>query len=120
LAFPLSGANYDVFVYHPQTDQVFVQSMFSLPDSLREMLSSSNMQFAHKDSMLYIVGGYGWSDAAAGFITFPNLVKVNMNHLINTVENGGSIDTLFHSIHDQRMAVCGGEMELMNLGGSKI
>jgi len=114
LAFPLSGANFDIWVYEPQTDQAWSSSLFNLPDSVRYFLGSSNMQFVQHDSLLYFIGGYGWSDAAQDFITFPNFAKIELAPLVQAVINGSNIDPYIHVAHDQRMAVCGGEAEYLN------
>ena len=113
-AFPQSGANFDVIVYEPQSDQSWSSSLFNLPDTTRFFLGSSNPQFVQKDSLLYIFGGYGWSDVAQGFITYPNFAKISLDPLINAVINGANIDPYIQVVHDQRMAVCGGEAEFLN------
>jgi hypothetical protein len=113
-AFPQSGANFDILVYEPQSDQVWSSSLFSLPDSVRYFLGNSNMQFVQKDSLLYFFGGYGWSDVAQGFITYPNFATIDLEPLILAVINGTPIDSYIHVSHDQRIAVCGGEAEFLN------
>src|SRR5690349_8495932 len=56
-AFPEDGINDSIFIVDPLLNQSWSASVNSLPDSIREPITSSNMQFYLNDSMLYMVGG---------------------------------------------------------------
>lgn len=114
MAFPSSGINSTVFVYDPLTDLVQSASLNGLPDSLEDPLCSSNMQFIQKDSVLVMCGGYGWSQDAQDFITYPRLTSVDLNLLIAEVQSGSLSAAPFHMLYDERMAVCGAEMDRIN------
>jgi hypothetical protein len=111
LAFPLSEANNAIWVYDPVNFQVWNVSLLSLPDSIREPIASSNMQFTQNDSMLYMVGGYGWKNDTSGFVTFPTLTAIHLPGIIDAAQNSGNPATHIRSLRDARLAVCGGEME---------
>lgn len=110
-AFPNSGKNEQVYVLDANSNQLWNASVTGLPVSVYESITSSNMQFYREDSILWMIGGYGWCDAAADFKTFPTLTAVNLNTLVPAVMQGNSIAPAFHQITDSRMAVCGGHLE---------
>jgi hypothetical protein len=110
LAFPNSGRNAQVTVFDPASGQRWDAALSGLPDSLREPLSSSNMQFHQDADRLYIVGGYGWQTAAANFVTFPTLTAVDVPALMQAVIQGAPIDGHFRQVQDSALAVCGGHL----------
>src|ERR1041385_5078339 len=76
-AFPINKVNDKIYVVDPATDQSWNVSTYDLPDSVREAITSTNMEFYLSDSMLYMVGGYGWKDVNQDFTTFPTLTAIN-------------------------------------------
>ena len=69
-AFPYQGINDSIFIVDANTNQSWSASTYALPDSIREAITTSNMEFYMNDSMLYMIGGYGWNDSVQDFITF--------------------------------------------------
>src|ERR1043165_191097 len=98
--FPNNGINNTIYVVDPTTDQSWNASTGSLPDAIREPITSSNMEFYLQDSTLYMVGGYGWKDSIQDYITFPTLTAVNIKGLMNAVINAQPIDSFFRQITD--------------------
>ncbi len=66
------------------------------------------MEFVQRDSILYMIGGYGWSSALSDFKTFPTLTAINLNSLTNAVISSSSINNSFRQIIDTTMAITGG------------
>lgn len=114
LAFPIAEANNSIWIYDPVNFQSWNVSLLSLPDSIREPIASSNMEFTQNDSMLYMVGGYGWKNDTAGFVTFPTLTAIHLPGIINAAQNSGNPASHIRQIRDSRLAVCGGEMEMID------
>lgn len=110
-AFPTSDANTDVWVVDPNNNQTWTSSIDSLPINYAEALESSNMEYYQQDSMLYIVGGYGWKNSLSDFHTYNTLTAVNIPSLINAVVNNYSIVPFFRQISDSSLQVCGGDLE---------
>jgi len=79
-----------------------------LPLALREQLQSTNMEFIQNDTLLYLFGGYGYSEQAQDHITFPYLTKVNLPLLKNALNNNLPIAGAFSQTTDERLAVTGG------------
>lgn len=110
LAFPSDGKHNDITVINPYQKQSFTISMDGLDANVREALTSSNMPFYQKDSLLFMIGGYGWSDVVNDFITFPTLTVVNLACLANT--NNATADCITQ-IQDERMAICGAHLQMI-------
>ena len=113
-AFPTSGRNELIYVVDPQLNQTWQSTATVFPDSIFEAICSSNMEYFLDDSILYIVGGYGWKNSSADFVTFPTLTSVNVELLINKIQNNQSITGLFHQTSDSLLAVTGGHLVKMN------
>ncbi|MES2619459.1 MAG: T9SS type A sorting domain-containing protein [Bacteroidota bacterium] len=113
-AFPYSGINDSIYIVDPVTNQSWSASTYVLPDSIREAISSSNMQFYLSDSMLYMVGGYGWKDLNQNFITWPTLTAINMNGLMNAVINSQPMENYFRQISDSSLAICGAHLQKLD------
>ena len=113
-AFPGNGVNNMVWVVDPATNQSWSSAVDSLPVNIKEAVASSNMEFYRTDSILYMVGGYGWKDSLQDFVTFPVLTSVHLPGLIDAVINNKKIIPFFKSTVDQRLAVCGGHLQKLD------
>ncbi len=113
-AFPTSGINDSIYVIDPATNQKWTADVYSLPDSIREAITSSNMEFYLQDSTLYMIGGYGWKDAIQNFITWPTLTAVNMPGLMNAVITNQPIASFFRQLQDTTMAICGAHLQKLD------
>jgi hypothetical protein len=111
LAFPTSNINNELYVIDPLTQQVYSYSADSLPEAIREPVTSSNQLFAQRDSMLYLLGGYGWSQSFGDFKTFPTLTAVDLKGLSNAIVNQQPIAPYFRQIQNNAFAVCGANMQ---------
>lgn len=113
-AFPTSGANDMIYIVDPAANQSWNCSTASLPDYIREPITSTNMQFYLQDSILYMVGGYGWKDSLQDFITWPTLTAINMKGLMNAVQSSQPIQPYFRQISDSAMAICGAHLQKLD------
>jgi hypothetical protein len=108
-AFQTSGANDRIYVLNIKQDSLWSAPLTSLGASLQDQLSSTNMQFHFDGQHLYLIGGYGYSQGAAGYVTYPYLTSVDVPGLIMEVQSGRNLlAPYFRQIIDQRMAVTGG------------
>lgn len=60
-AFDIAGHNNQLIVINPEGRQKWSAALTSLPTSIREQLSSTNMEFIQEGDYLYCIGGYGYS-----------------------------------------------------------
>ncbi|GAB4243436.1 MAG: hypothetical protein Kow0027_02480 [Saprospiraceae bacterium] len=81
---------------------------------MQEQLQSTNMEFVQRDTVLYLIGGYGYSAELDEWITHPFLTAVDLPGVINAVINGGDLAPHFRQLGDERMMVTGGQLGLLN------
>jgi hypothetical protein len=103
--------NDSVYVVDPVSNLKWVSALTTLPQYVREAISSSNSEFCQADSMLYIVGGYGRCDSLLTNITFPTLTSVNLNILVDKVLNGDSVNAAIRQIADSNIVIAGGHLK---------
>jgi hypothetical protein len=113
-AFLAEDNNVSAYVIDPMTSTVWSASIASLPLAQFEQLQSTNMEFAQRDTVLYIMGGYGRSEVQNDHVTHNLLSAVNLPSVINAIINGAAIAPHFRHVEDDRMAVTGGYLHLLN------
>jgi hypothetical protein len=124
-AFLAADNNLTAFVIDPVAGQVWSQSLNNLPQGLKEQLQATNPNYVQRGDMLYITGGYGYSDTQADHYTYPNLAAVNVPDAIDAIVAGTNMASAFRQITDSRMQVTGGQMGMINdtfylAGGQKF
>ncbi len=112
-AFPPYTQNLNLIVLDIANSQIWTADASVLPTNIREHISSSNAQYAQAGDYLYVVGGYGYTDSLADFITFPQMTAIDVPAVIDAVQNHGSILPYFRQITDQVFAVTGGNLQKM-------
>jgi len=110
-AFGNLGHNNQIIVVDIAAETSQSYPTTSLPTVLYDQLRSTNMQSYQQDSLLILIGGYGYSSTQADHITHPYITVVNLKGLLNALSTGGSINPHFYQILDQEMAVTGGYLE---------
>lgn len=124
-SFDIAGHNNQLIVVDPVSLQKWTTPLTSLPTSIQEQLSSTNMEFYQEGDYLYCVGGYGFSPTANDHTTFDKLTAIKVSDVINGVINNTSITTFFRQITDTQFQVTGGRLKKINntyylLGGQKF
>lgn len=110
-SFDVAGHNNQLIVIDPVAQQKWTAALASLPASIQEQLSSTNMEFYQKGDYLYCLGGYGRSDTHDDHITFPNLTAVDVPQCINAVINSTNIEPYFRQVEDSLFQVSGGKLK---------
>lgn len=124
-AFDIAGNNNQLIVVDPAAKKTWTAPMTTLSVSLREQLSSTNMEFYQEGDYLYIIGGYGYNAASAARKTFNNLTAIDVPSVMNAVVGGTAITSGFRQISDDHFAVTGGQLKKINntfylIGGNKF
>ncbi|GAB5465550.1 MAG: hypothetical protein Kapaf2KO_09860 [Candidatus Kapaibacteriales bacterium] len=124
-SFDIAGHNNQLIVVDPVTMQKWSAPLTSLPTSVQEQLSSTNMNFFQEGDYLYIAGGYGYSATQADHTTFPNLAVIKVSDVINAIINNLSFTNHIRQITDKEFQVTGGKLKKINnvyhlLGGQKF
>lgn len=117
--------NLHISVINPKIKKVWSKSTMELPADLKEQLASTNMQFCQRGNHLILTGGYAYSESAGDFITFPFLTVIDVPGLINAVKTGSDVTGFFTQIKDDKFAVTGGRMAILEdvfylVGGHKF
>ncbi|RMG68653.1 MAG: T9SS C-terminal target domain-containing protein [Bacteroidetes bacterium] len=113
-AFLASDNNQLVYVVDPEQAQVWSASLIGLPPSYYEQLQATNLGFEQRDSVLYLLGGYGYSATAGDHVTHPYLTAVNIPGMIAAVKAGTSLLPHLRQLQDDRMAVTGGYLDRLD------
>lgn len=113
-AFLASENNVNAFVIDPVNLQSWTSSISGLPTAVFEQLQSTNLEFEQRDTVLYVVGGYGYSATAGDHITHPVLTAINIPAAIDAVMAGNSLNDHVRHTTSSNMAVTGGYMHSLN------
>lgn len=116
-SFQEVGNNTTAYVLDLGTGETWEASLEGLEVSLFEQLQSTNQQFIQNEGLLITTGGYGYSGQSQDHITFPGLVVIECEPLIEAILQGLSGDSLlefFHRIEDPYFAVTGGYLGWMD------
>lgn len=113
-AFQEQDNNKMVYVIDPVAEQVWSSDLSVLSTELFEQLQSTNQNYQQRDSMLYIIGGYGFSSTANDHVTYPYLTAVSLNQLADAVINQNAITPYFRQIVDTNLKVTGGQLGLLD------
>jgi len=113
-AFDPDYNNLHIYVVDIVTKQVWTAPLAGLPTDLVEQLQSANMEFVQRGNVLYIIGGYGYSQDAGEWVTYPYLTAVDLAGLVPAVVAGQPVNTYFRQLTDERLRVTGGYLGLLN------
>jgi len=112
-SFLAAGNNAQLHVVDRAAEQVWSVSLSTLPTAVQEQLQSTNMEWYQLDTVLYLVGGYGYSATAADHITHGRLTAINIPGCVSAIQAGTSLAPHVRSVADTRMAVTGGNLGLI-------
>ena len=113
-AFLEQDNNKNIFVIDPVNEQVWSSDLSVLPAGIFEQMQSTNQQFYQIDTMLYVVGGYGFSTSQNDHITYPNLTAISVDQVAEAVMNNGNITPFFRQITETNLKVTGGQLGYLN------
>lgn len=107
-SFDIAGHNTDLIVIDPVQKKQWRKSNSTLPFSIREQLSSTNMEFYQRNGILYIIGGYGYSPTSNDHTTYPYLTAIQISDVMDAIINDKDLKPYFRQIRDEKFAVTGG------------
>jgi hypothetical protein len=113
-AFETQYANTQITVVDPVANQSWTASALTLPDSISDPITSTNMEYYQDGNTLYMAGGYGWKNSVNSFVTYPTLTAIDVSGLMNAVINGTAINSYFRQITDTNLAIAGGHLEKLD------
>lgn len=124
-AFDQAGHNNQIIVVDPVSLEKWSAPLSSLPTSIQEQLSSTNMEFFQEKGYLYCFGGYGYSATIGDHTTYGNMTAIKVSEVINAVISHTDFTSYFRQIADPELQVTGGSLHKINeiyhlLGGQKF
>ena len=124
-SFDIAGHNNQLIVVDPQSKQYWTALLTKLPLSIQASLSATNMQFIQQDSILYCMGGYGYSPVIDDHTTFDVITAIHVAEVIDAVIHERDITNYIRQIKDPYFQVTGGQVEKINevfylMGGQKF
>lgn len=124
-SFPADSANKYIRMLDPASGQLWSYPVNLLAPSIARQLETTNAAFVQDDSLLILIGGYGYDAATNQYDTWPYLTVVNLPLLHDALLQGTSPAGAFSQIQDARMAVTGGYLGLLDstfylVGGHKF
>lgn len=124
-SFDIAGHNDQLWVIDPKNNQKWTADLSALPTSIKEQLSSTNMQFIQEGNILYCVGGYGYSPSSGDHTTYSTLTAIHVKEVIDAILEDRSFEDYIRQISGDLFQVTGGRLLKMNdlyylLGGQKF
>ncbi|MFN7115204.1 MAG: hypothetical protein ACK4TA_00300 [Saprospiraceae bacterium] len=83
----------------------------NLEGVLGEQMASTGLAYYQKSNLLYIAGGYGYSDEVRSFITFPYFTVIDLELTIPALVAGKSPVAHIYQICDERIAIFNGTLD---------
>ncbi len=125
-AFPADMSNNEIIVYDPDADQVWSASLDELSNALADPLRTTNAHHHQDGNTLYVLGGYGYSNADTEKITFGELTAIDLPGIISAVQNATPLSPHIRQMaSDDRLKVTGGHLILFDgtyylVGGNRF
>ncbi|MFZ1702712.1 MAG: T9SS C-terminal target domain-containing protein [Saprospiraceae bacterium] len=124
-SFDIAGHNNQIIMIDPKSHQVWKRSVNELPVSIREPMTSTNMQFLQEGESLILIGGYGYSPTIGDHTTYKTITMVHLPTLYIALQNNAPISDAFRQISDDKFQVTGGYLGKINdhyflVGGQKF
>jgi hypothetical protein len=83
----------------------------NLEGILGEQMAATGLAYYQKGKMLYIAGGYGYSDDARSFITFPYFTVIDLEATIPALLDGKSPVAYIYQICEERIGIFNGTLD---------
>lgn len=83
----------------------------NLAGVLGAQMAATGLAYYQKAQMLYIAGGYGYSDDVRRFITFPYFTAIDLEKTIPALLAGKSPVAYMYQICDERIAIFDGTLD---------
>lgn len=117
--FVRDSANHFLYVIHPESGDQWSFDVNLLGPDLSAPLQSTNLQAYHDKTTdnMYVVGGYGWKADGSNMITFPTIIRFKLETIMAAIKSGEPAEKIKSFIElgkDDRFAVTGGELTMMN------
>lgn len=117
--FVKDSANNYLFILDPNTGDQWSFDVNQLSADFSAPLQSTNLQsyLDENSRQMYIVGGYGWKADGSNMKTFGTVIRFHLEDMANAIKAGSNaqaIQSLMSIGTDDRLAITGGELLMLN------
>lgn len=103
--------NLDILMIDFKRKRAAAYTSGNLEGLLAEQISATGMAYFQDGNILYLLGGYGFSESHGQFITFPYLTAIDMEATVKALLEGKNPVASFYQICDDRMAIFDATMD---------
>ncbi len=109
-SFPAANNNTKMYVIEIASKTVWSASVDSLPETVREQLQSTNMQFYQDGDQLVVTGGYAFSKSQNRHMTYPYLSVIDVPGAIKAIKERRPVEQHITQVEDEAFALTGGQL----------
>jgi hypothetical protein len=106
--YPRGFPNLDILLIDVQQSRAAAYTSASLEGSLAEQMNATGLSYYQQDNILYLLGGYGFSESNDKFITFPYITAIDLQATVTALQNGENPVASFYQLCDERLAIFDG------------
>ncbi len=103
--------NLDILMIDFKENRAAAYTSGNLEGMAREQMCATGMAYYQKGNILYLLGGYGFSETHGQFITFPYLTAIDLDATVQSLLRGESAVADYYQICDDRMAIFDATMD---------
>lgn len=113
-SFAVTGQNTQFIVMDLENMSTYTSTISDLSVEMKDQFSATNFQFFQQDNILYITGGYGYSQKSVDHITHPYISRLNVSKIIDSVILNKGFKSCIQQKYDTMFAVTGGSLNKIN------
>jgi hypothetical protein len=103
--------NLDILMIDFKLGRAAAYTNGNLDGALGEQMSATGLSYYQQGTILYLLGGYGYSESNGQFITFPYITAIDLPSTIDALQAGESPVASFYQICDERIAIFDGTLD---------
>lgn len=113
-SFAVSGQNTQFIVMDLENKSTYSSAISDLPVEMIDQFSATNFQYFQQSNMLYVTGGYGYSQKVGDHITHPYISRLNVSKIIDSIISNKGFKSCIQQKYDTMFAVTGGALNKIN------
>ena len=103
--YPRGFPNLEILLIDLQKSRASAYTSASLEGTLAEQMNATGLSYYQKDNILYLLGGYGFSESNDKFITFPYITAIDLQATVESLQRGENPVANFFQLCDERLAI---------------
>jgi len=112
--FNRAGFNDEMVVFDLTSKASYRSGLDISSSRIRDQLSSTNMSFCQNDNLLYVAGGYGYSSSDDDYLSFPQLLIIDLACIESCEDTDKGMDICINIVEHDAFRVAGGRLAVMD------